>query len=292
MDTPPGEERVVGIDEIPDQMLLAMMTMEFRFVVPILYRSGAFRSRTIRRYLKGPYLRGLNRLLEHLDEAAKSYSEIEALEPAVPLLERAKADCEVAIVCVFSGMTAVATDQMRDVMEIEYLLKDFRHDLDRLQAWAKASPNEERKLFRSVQLRAREADRHGIKPHELQDATDYQSHSRELHVSKKSYRSVPRGIDSTFEATADINADKGLWELFWHSRNLLFEITGLFESAGGQGEPPSDEDAYIIAWNAAQEAKTAYIELVLEFVKNGKSAAMAAVAEPPTGQEKHDAGPA
>jgi hypothetical protein len=128
---------------MPDQMLLAMMTMEFRFVVPILYRSGAFRSRTIRRYLKGPTFAASIVSSNTTDEAAKSYSEIEALKPVVPLLERAKADCEVAIVSVFSGMSAVALDQMRDVMD-RASLRIFATDLDRLQTWANASPNEER----------------------------------------------------------------------------------------------------------------------------------------------------
>ena len=58
---PPGDEREVGIDDIPDQMLLAMTTRDYRFVSPILYRSGAFRARSIRRYLNGPYFSGLNR---------------------------------------------------------------------------------------------------------------------------------------------------------------------------------------------------------------------------------------
>ncbi len=270
MNTPPGEERVVGIDEIPDKMLLTMTTRDYRFISPILYRSDAFRARTIRRYINGPYFSGLNHLLEHLDEAAKSFSENDTLKPAVPLLERARADCEVAIVSVFSGMTSAADDQMRDVMEIEYLLKDFRHDLSRLRAWATASPDEEQRLFSPRQLRAREAKRQGVNPRNLQDAADYRGHSRELHVSKKSYRSVPRGIDSTFKPTGDLHADMGLWELLWHSRNLLFEITGLYQAAGGEGEQASDEDPYVIAWVAAQKAKTEYLDWVRQVVKSRK----------------------
>lgn len=271
MDQPPGEERVVTIEEIPDQMLVTMTTKEYGLVSSILYRSGAFRARTIRRYLDGPYFSGLNKLLEHLDEAVKSFSEIDTLRPAVSLIERVKADCEVAIVCVFSGMSAAANDQMRDVMEIEYLLKDFSHNLDRLKQWAAATPEEERRFFSSNTLRQREANHQGVELSKLQDAVDYKNHSRELHVSKTSYRSVPRGIDSTFGRTGDLHADMGVWELFWHSRNLLFAISDLYLAAGGTGEHSSDDDPYVKAWNAAQEAKTAYFDWLIETIKNRKS---------------------
>ncbi len=286
MEVPPVEEGEVGIEDIPDQMLSTITTRDYPFVSPILYRSGAFRARTIRRYLNGPYFRGLNRLLEHLDEAVKSFSEVDILKPAVPLVERAKADCEVAIVCIFSGMSAAADDQMRDVMEIEYLLRDFGHDIGRLQTWAAASPDEEKRLFSPNALRQREANRRGMNPSMLQDAADYKNHSRELHVTKRSYRSVPRGIDSTFERASDLHADMGVWELFWHSRNLLFAVSDLYVAAGGQGDPVADPDPYIAAWNAAQQAKTKYIEWVQEVVKGGRSGNSAPAAERTTEESK------
>jgi hypothetical protein len=276
---PPGEERDVGIDDIPDQTLLTMTTRDYRFVSPILYRSGAFRARSIRRYLNGPYFSGVNRLLEHLDETVKSFAEVDVLRPAVPLIERAKADCEVAIVCIFSGMSAVADDQLRDVMEIEYLLRDFSNDLARLQTWAEAPADEEKRLFSPNALRQREANRRGIDSGMLQDAADYKNHSRELHVTKGSYRSVPRGIDSTFDRTSDLHADMGIWELFWHSRNLFFAINDLYLAAGGHGDHVADADPYVTAWNAAQEAKTEYVEWVVEAIKSGDTGNSAAESE-------------
>ncbi|MHB8588142.1 MAG: hypothetical protein ACYDA0_04715, partial [Candidatus Dormibacteraceae bacterium] len=77
----------------------------------------------LRRYLNTPYLPGLNRLLERLDLAADAYEKDERLKPATVLVRRARSDFEAAIVCTFSGLSFACRDQMRDVMEVEYLLR-------------------------------------------------------------------------------------------------------------------------------------------------------------------------
>src|SRR5713226_6987447 len=185
-----------------------MLTPQFSSFVPILYRSGHFGSTRLRRYLNTPMLAGLNRLLERLDLAADAFEKDDRLKPATVLVLRARADFEAAIVCTFCGLSSACRDQVRDVMEIEDLLRDFRYDLARLDQWAKASPDEERNRFAPGNLRQREAKRRGVGVNTLVDSLDYKLHSKALHVTKSPTRSVARGVEKDRGQLADLHGDQ------------------------------------------------------------------------------------
>jgi len=263
VDTPP-EGREVSIDEIPDQELLTMLTPQFSSFVPILYRSGHFRSTRLRRYLNTPMLPGLNRLLERLDLAAEACEKDDRLKPATVLVRRARADFEAAIVCTFSGLSFTCRDQVRDVMEIEYLLRDFRYDLPRLDQWAKASPDEERNRFAPANLRQREAKRRGIGINKLVDSLDYSLHSRALHVTKASHRSVARGVEADRGQPGVFHGDEDLWEIFIHAGRLLEQVIGLYEAAGLSAPAAPEDDPFDVAWRACEKAQTRYLKTVFE----------------------------
>jgi hypothetical protein len=281
MDMPP-EGREVSIDEIPDQLLLTMLTPQFTSVVPILYRSGHFRATRLRRYLNTPMLPGLNRLLERLDLAGDAYEKDDRLKPAAVLVRRARADFEAAIVCTFSGLSFACRDQVRDVMEIEYLLRDFRYDLARLDRWAKASPDEERNRFAPGILRQREAKRRGISINKLLDSLDYSLHSRALHVTKASFRSVARGVEAHRGQLGVLHGDQDLWEIFIHASRLLEQVIGLYEAAGLSPPAAPDDDPFDVAWRACEQAQADYVKTVTEALTAQKAAS--ATSEPGTTQ--------
>jgi hypothetical protein len=271
VDTPP-EGREVSIDEIPDQELLAMLTPQFSSVVPILYRSGHFRAHRLRRYLNKPHLAGLNRLLERLDLAADAYEKDDRLRPAAILVRRARADFEAAIVCTFSGLSFACRDHMRDVMEIEYLLRDFRYDLPRLAEWAKASPKEEEHRFAPNVLRQREANRRHIDVAQLVDSRDYKLHSQALHVTKAQLRSVGRGVEDDRGQLGDLHGDQDLWEIFIHASRLLDQAAGLYEAAGLSAPVAGEDDAFNVAWRACEKAQAHYVKTVKEAIAAQKAA--------------------
>jgi hypothetical protein len=273
MERPPPEDREVSIDEIPDQELLAMLTPQFSSVVPILYRSGHFRSTRLRRYLDTPILPGLNRLLERLDLAGDAYDKDDRLKPASVLVRRAHEDFACAIVCSFSGLSYACRDQVRDVMEIEYLLRDFRYDLGRLDQWAKATPDQERARFAPGILRQREAKRRGIGINKLVDSLDYSLHSKALHVSKASLRSVSRGVEADRGQIGVLHGDQDLWEIFIHASRLLEQVTGLYEAAGLSAPDAPEDDPFDVAWRACEKAQAHYVKTVTEAITARKAAA-------------------
>jgi hypothetical protein len=70
-------------------------------------------------------LKGLEQLYTYLDAAIESYSLIPKLAVLAFLVRRVRADFETALEATLSGYQGVASDAMRDVMEIEGLLLDF-----------------------------------------------------------------------------------------------------------------------------------------------------------------------
>jgi len=218
-------------------------------------------------------LPGLNRLLERLDLAADAYEKDDRLKPATGLVRRARADFEAAIVCTFSGLSFACRDQMRDVMEIEYLLRDFRYHLPRLDQWATASPDEERNRFAPGNLRQREAKRRGIGVNKLVDSLDYKLHSKALHVTKSSSRSVARGVEADRGQVGVLHGDEDLWEIFIHASRLLDQAAGLYDAAGLSAPVAGEDDAFNVAWRACEKAQSDYLTLITEASRARKAAA-------------------
>lgn len=267
---------------MPEQILLTILTPKFSSVAPILYRSGHFRSARLRRYFNTPLLAGLNRLLERLDLAAEAYEMDDRLRPAAQLVRRARSDFEAAIVSSFSALSFVCRDQMRDVMEIEYLLRDFRYDLARLDQWAAADEKDEKNLFPSRVLREREAKRRGLDdPKHLIDSLDYSLHSSSIHVTKRSHRSVERGVETDRGPAGVFHGDEDMWEMFIHAGRLLEQTAGLYEAAGLSAPEAPNDDAFNVAWRLCEKTQRESIEAIEKAVKARSEAAAKDVGSDP-----------
>jgi len=80
----------------------------------------------------GIRLKGMEEFLQELVELKGLFSRTPALQSAVQLLSMAIGYYEIVLECSISGLHSVVHDCMRSAMEIEFLLRDFTIDIERL----------------------------------------------------------------------------------------------------------------------------------------------------------------
>jgi hypothetical protein len=164
-------------------------------VTEALAKAEDHRRRRLSQYIGGVRLAGLEQLYEYLDASRAAYENAPGPEPAASdqtfdirqiafLLERVKTDFQTALEAAMSGYATVASDAMRDVMEIEALLLDFVTSPEHLAEWLAADRATLIGKFGPATVRRRLKDA-GVKPWSDPGfvAVDYQAHSQSLHVS-------------------------------------------------------------------------------------------------------------
>jgi hypothetical protein len=128
---------------------------------------------------------------------------------------------------------------MRDVMEIELLLREFAADLGRLDAWRSADDRTLRRDFSPDAVRKRLAGP-GL---ELPDGLEYKHHSEALHP-------VPNPPDlDTYSRELTTTTDVGTLarhslELLEHGRRVLDAMDEILDAGGvaGSDRPPRAPD--------------------------------------------------
>ncbi len=149
----------------------------------ILRQTQKNRSERLRFWLTSGRVIGLDEFLGYIGMLVALYRQDETLRTIAFLVTRARNDFDVAIEGTFAGMHSVVSEAMRDVMEIEFLLRDFLHIPSNLTEWLTADDKTRRTNFKPYDLRQREAKRLGMDVKALPDSTDYQAHSMALHVT-------------------------------------------------------------------------------------------------------------
>jgi len=81
------------------------------------------------------------------------------------------------------GEHVIVFESMRDVMEIELLIREFQNGPQRIQEWAQSDNATLKKKFAPGVLRQIHANRLGVKPQDLPEHSDYQAHSVGVHVT-------------------------------------------------------------------------------------------------------------
>ena len=122
-----------------------------------LYASHTARVHRLSQYAEGTRLSGADELLRHLRLIEKSLAEHGHENALGFLVARSTADFEIAVDAALSGMLCLAHDAMRDVMELEFLLRDFIAEPDHLDRWLSADQDEVKNFFSPNCLRQREA---------------------------------------------------------------------------------------------------------------------------------------
>jgi hypothetical protein len=218
-----------------------------------LARAHANRTKALTRLQEGARLGGIEQLLSHLDAVAAQYEALAPLKRVAFLVQRAIEDFELGADAVLSGMRSVVADSMRDIMEIEFLLRDFRLHPDHIDQWLRADQKELLRTFAPRELRRRFANSLKKEPKDLSEATDYAAHSSTLHVSPRPIPFARRGIQATEDRLAN---DMGFWELFEHARRVLWEFDSLARSMVAEkwtATSPESLEAVKSGWERTQE---------------------------------------
>jgi hypothetical protein len=213
-------------------------------VAAILDARRSVRERQIRSYAPGARVVGVDQLLGYLDTADNRFASGPPLMAnTARLIARARADFVIALDATVGGLPSVASDAMRDVLEIEMLLLDFAVDPDRLDGWlsdarrAEFMPSAVRKRLKAAGAGEVTSSVFGA---------DYAAHSSALHVNPTP---LPFGgkaaVDDGFEL------DAGFWEMLEHGRRLLTAIEAVRVRAteDADAEPLGPLDAF---WDAHQ----------------------------------------
>jgi hypothetical protein len=146
-----------------------------------------------------PFYSAVEALLEIWRDLEMLYQGTDSIRPAQVLVTRGRQGFETCFFVIDSGLYGVALDCARDLMEVEYLLRHFRHNPNSIDLWLRGNDKVRKDKFSVNVLRQAEAKRRGKKPEQLTDSADYKGHSAELHLNPKPL--LPRGF-------VDIGGDK------------------------------------------------------------------------------------
>jgi hypothetical protein len=231
-------------------------------VAAALLRAHSNRMANLRSYRNGARLRGLEELLTHLEMLATAIDEVATAPPIAFLFRRVRADFETALEATLTAYPSVAHDAMRDVMEVEFLIREFGSDPPKLRQWLEATP-QELKQFRPVELRKRHADRLGKRPQDMPEATDYAGHSMVLHVNP---RELPIAQKGMVGPGAGFSVDMCFWEMFQHARRLVVVAHALLKTPEFVGvrnpEPTTQLPAIADAWVRTQQMQEVFFAIL------------------------------
>jgi hypothetical protein len=198
-----------------------------------------------------PYLKGLEETFQYLDTIFLAFENHPMLTRIAFLVKRARGDFEIAFHSTLISMNSVVMDQMRDIMEIEYLIYDFIRDINQIDSWLKCTSKERSVKFSPAKLRERHAQQLKISPKSMHDYHNYKLHSEMLHTTP--LRVFDDFSPKGFAQVSDLEgAEFGFWEIFEHARRLVFALHDLGQAVVGtawvipnpQTELPNLRDSY------------------------------------------------
>jgi hypothetical protein len=146
-----------------------------------LMRSERHRLRRWRQFIDLVDLQAIDLLLGYLESISALLGST-ALPDLEFLSDRVADDVRASFEGILSGYLQIASDAMRDIIEVELLARDFASDPERITRWRNASKTKRRNYFGPAEIRKRQAAALGIKPHEVSGASDYAAHSQLLHA--------------------------------------------------------------------------------------------------------------
>lgn len=187
-----------------------------------LGKANVQRAARLATYLGGARLKGLEQLTRYLLLAEESYSANEATAQFAFLVRRVRADFQTALEAALSGFGAVASDAMRDVMEIEALLLLFAVDSGSGVQWLTCDSKTRRNQFPPVKVRAR-LSKAGIPPFSNDgfEPVDYRAHSESLHVTPGETPLTSKGLTYGHDGLFD---DLPFVEMFEHGNRAMAAI--------------------------------------------------------------------
>jgi hypothetical protein len=228
----------------------------------ILSAFQAGRSRRLSQYANGARLSGADELLRHLHLIEASLRKHDS--DLGFLVARAIGDFEIAVEAAVSGMLCVAHDSMRDVMELEFLLREFTAEANQLDRWLHADQATLKTEFSPNRMRQREANRLGIPVRDLAGHADYKGHSLALHVTPSRSPLTRKGLVEDSDLL--FGSDMAFWELFFHARRFVFALHELLNHPRFAGILNPDPSAALpkvaSAYERTQEMQAMFFALL------------------------------
>ena len=209
-----------------------------------LASTNAAREWNLRGYARGARLRGLEQFYEYLEKSEHLLAESMWAKDFAFLIRRVRTDFDVALESTLSGHISSTFEAMRDVLEIELLLRDFTAFPDHASEWLSASDRDRSKRFRPAELRRRQRN---IRHHWSEsDESDYRGHSMALHVtpSHAPFNTKRSGAQTLF------GVDMGFWDMFDHARRIVMVLDAMFTERQIGPKPVSDPNRDLSALKA------------------------------------------
>lgn len=233
---PAGEGERVDPDELYVLMLSLLESQGSKYVEPLLREHHHSRgNRLFTLVTLGSVLPGFDQVLAHSETLENYFESHPNLTRLTFLIARARADFEIALEALLVGRQSVVADSMRDVMEIELLLRDFTARPGHLDTWLTTDDRERWKRFAPKEVRRRLAnDAYPGKGFDLPEADEYAVHSAGLHPSPELHPYREKERDPTMhEGKALLEAG----EILEHGTRLFLAVEGLLNVF------PSEHDA-------------------------------------------------
>ncbi len=172
----------------------------------------------------GRQLRALDEILAYTGELERYFTEEPKVRRIAFLLRRVHGDFVTAVEGFLSGFHKTVLDAMRDVMEIEFLIRDFVIDPWHIEEWLTASPKIRHDRFRPAVLRQRYAASKGRTAPDMPEATDYKGHSLLIHVLPHENPIVWAAPGEAFDAIGSLVC---LYDIFEHAQRLFAAVDQL-----------------------------------------------------------------
>ena len=169
-------------------------------------------------------------IVGHAEELSIHFERSAELTELAFLIDRFGADVEVAVEALLAGRHGVLANTMRDVMEMELLMRDFALERNRIQKWLASDDKVRMGYFSPGQVRRRLASAlYPGKRVDLPDAQEYAFHSKSLHATPGS----PQDWDNVLAMQSDAGALLFYsYEIIEHARRFFSAIYMLMRALG------------------------------------------------------------
>jgi hypothetical protein len=209
-------------------------------------RTDRHRPRRWQQFIDSIDLQAVESLLGFLASASDLLSSNSETNELYFLPTRVADDVKMALEGLLSGYLQISSDAMRDAMETELYIRDFALDPRQIQRWRDADEDTLNRHFRPNNLRQRHANALGIHVTEVPGATDYQAHSKLLHVKPPLlFSRSPEVLGHQAIYVLD-----ALHEIMFHGVSAVEALVALFDAVG---QSASDSSATLSALRSAAD---------------------------------------
>jgi hypothetical protein len=188
-------------------------------------RSDRHRPRRWEQFIDSVDLQAIELLLNFLTSASNLLAGDSETSDLAFMPTRVADDVRMSLEGLLSGYLQIASDAMRDIIETELLIRDFVLNPEQIDRWRSADENMLRRRFRPVHCRQRQANALGVHITEVPGATDYEAHSKLLHVRPPLL--FPRSPESGHRAIRVLDA---LTDIMFHGISVVEALAALFSA--------------------------------------------------------------